>query len=140
MALRALCFFCALFPLLAFGADLPFSVKGSTQPALAANGFPFTYSVLVETHGLPLPELARRLELKAAFRSGGFVLEPRGARWSYPLGDARGLVQFLFIVPEDQARGIYRLEGSLLYRDPFTFEESVIALPKEAVVEIGGRR
>lgn len=116
-------------------AELPFQILGQGGPSLAANGFPLTYFLQVKTDGVNLKDLIKSVELKASYRDGKNMLLPRKGKWSYPYTDTHGLLQFLFIIPEDQPKGFYHFSG---YLEVHT-KNGVLNVPlKDYVMEIGG--
>jgi hypothetical protein len=100
-----------LFGLAAHGA--PFKVLSSFGPYLAANGFPLTYNVLVETDGRDLRGIMPKLSLKASYQAQEGALLPKEGKWVYPYSKTKGLLQFLFVVPEEQRGGVYTFSGFL---------------------------
>lgn len=118
-------------------AELPFEILGQGGPSMAANGFPLTYFLQVKTNGVHLRSLIKTVEIKAAYKDGKNILLPRIGKWSTPYTDTHGLLQFLFIIPEDQPRGFYKFSGHLEVKT----EDGIIQVPlKDYTMEIGGPR
>ena len=117
---------------------IPMKIKGVSGPTLAANGFPFTYNLWVQTD-IPLVEFVKRVSFVASYSSETQTLNAHQALIVFPYSENEGLLQILFIVPEDQEKGTYRFSGELSYSSADGKLKETISLPLD-VVEIGGRR
>lgn len=117
---------------------VPIKVKGVSGPTLAANGFPLTYNLWIQSE-VPLTELIKKIHMEGKYVSDVGVLVNHGAFFIFPYSEREGLLQLLFIVPEMQTKGIYKFEGQLtFFPNGKSQPESVTMNLPTDTLEVGG--
>lgn len=107
-----------------------------STPRLAANGFPFTYSILVRSEPEILNSIGRYVRLEAIFSDEQFTLSSRGLIGLFRIDDNRILLQYMFKVPETLPATELKFSGKFFFKNDLDIEE-VYDLPARVVQTVG---